>query len=219
MLMIATTRTRNGNAINTSTRRMKSVSRRPPRYPVAMPIKLPKRNGNATENSPIWRSRRVLQTMRLQTSRPKLSVPSGWPGLSGGLNASARFWTIGSYGVSSGAHSATRMTNASSSRPASSVGFRPIFWSRMLKLRPSRGASAGRTRPRSSTCSLIRHPRIEERIRQIDDQIDDDHHERADDRDCLHYRIIAAGDRGHQELTHARYREDRFDHERAAHQE
>src|SRR5713226_2986242 len=168
-----------------------------------MPDRLPNTNGNSTEISPIWRSSRVLHTIRLHTSRPKLSVPKMWFGLNGGWNPSSSFCMIGSYGVSNGAQSATRSTTASSARPARRVGLRPIFCSRIVKPSCSTGATWGIALC-FRTVSLIRHPRIEKRVRQIDHQIDDDHQDRADDHDRLHHGIIAAGDRGKQQLAHAR---------------
>ena len=116
-----------------------------------------------------------------------------WWTLKGGWNASSSFCTIGSYGVSSGAQMATSTTSASSTRPANSVWLRPIFCSRMVKLSCSAGWPIRGCSPASSTLSLIRHPWIEKRIRQIDHQIDDDHQDGADDRDRLYHRVVAAG--------------------------
>ena len=45
MLMMAMTRIRNGKAIRMSTRRMKNVSIRPPRYPVTTPMMPPDEEG------------------------------------------------------------------------------------------------------------------------------------------------------------------------------
>src|SRR5439155_13794426 len=172
-----------------------------------------------TETRPICRSSCVLYTMRLHTSRPKLSVPRMCLALSGGWNASSSFCAIGSYGVSSGAPMAASTTSVSSIRPASRVGLRPIFCSRMVKPSCSTGATRGRLRRVSRTLSLIRHPRIEERIRQIYDQIDDDHQDRADHCDRLYDGIIAARNRREQQLAHAWHCKDRFDDQRAADEE
>src|SRR6266498_5387201 len=182
-----------------------------------MPITLPNTNGNTTENSPICRSSRVLYRIRLQMSRPKLSVPSGCSGLNGGWNASPRLCAIGSYGVRSGAAIATRTTSPNSTRPASSVALSPTFWSRSAKLSGSAGATSDGKRP-VSTCSVIRHAWIEKRIRQIYDQIDDDHQHRADDCDGLHDGIVATGNRREEQLANAGHGEDRFNHQRSTHQ-
>src|SRR6266849_1268586 len=155
-----------------------------------MPTRLPNTNGNRTEIRPICRSSRVLYAIRLHTSRPKLSVPRMWLGLSGGRKPSSSFCTIGSYGVSSGAAIATRMTTASSTRPARRVTLRPTFCSRMVKPSCSTGATLD-IALRLRTVSLIRHPWIEKRVGQVDGQIDDDHQHRADDHDRLHDGIIA----------------------------
>src|SRR5262245_5533995 len=180
-----------------------------------MPMKPPNRNGKSTETRPICKSSRVLYTIRLQISRPKLSVPSGWFGLNGGWKASSSRCMMGSYGVNSGAMMATAMTAASSSKPASRVGLSPTFCRRMRTPRRRTGTARGGAR----TCSLIGHARIEERVRQVHEEIHQDDQHRADDGDRLDDRIVAAGDGGKQQLPRARDGEDRLDHEGAADQE
>src|SRR5215216_770851 len=117
-----------------------------------------------------------------------------WLGLNGGLNASSSFCAIGSYGVSSGAATAARMTSASSPRPATRVQLSPTFCNRMPKPSCNTGAR-GVARPASSTCSLIRHSRIEKGIREVYDEIDDDDQRRAHHCNRLDDGIIAAGNR------------------------
>src|ERR1700716_1745062 len=127
-------------------------------------------NGKSTEKRPICRSSRVLYAIRLQMSRPKLSVPRMWPGLNGGRNESVNSCAIGSYGVSRGAAIATRTTRPRSPRPVISVGLSPIV----------RARTTGATRvscvdPTPIAFSLIGDSRIEERVGKVDDEVHDDH--------------------------------------------
>src|SRR5438876_12270615 len=134
------------------------------------------------------------------------------------MNSSFKLCSIGLYGVSSGAPMAARTTSASKSSPVSSSGLSPIFCRRMLKLRRSIGWISGSSRV-FSAFSLIRHPRVEERIRQVYGQIDDNHQDGTDDGDRLHDGVIAARDGCEQQMSHPRHREHGLDDERAAHQE
>src|SRR5207248_3062607 len=182
-----------------------------------MPIRLPKKNGNSTEMSPICRSRRALYAIRLQMSRPKLSVPSTWPGLSGGRNASVKRCSIGSYGVRSGAKIAASTTIVSSTTPVTKAG---LSW--VLRRRTAMSIGFGATTgsaPPSSALSLIRDPRVEDRVGKVDDEVDQDHEECADHRDGLHDGVVPPADGRDQELSRARDREHCLDDDRAADEE
>src|SRR5437868_9553076 len=121
---------------------------------------------------------------------------------------------MGSYGVSSGAAIAARMTTASRMSPASKVALRPTFCSRMLKPTRSTGATCGL----ASTCSLIRHPWIEKRVRQIDQEIHQDYEQRGDDDDRLDDGIVATGHRREQQLAYTWYGEYCLDDQGTANQ-
>src|ERR1700694_1206523 len=159
-------------------------------------------NGNSTDKRPICRSSRVLKAMRLQMSRPKLSVPRMWPGLNGGRNDSVNCCAIGSYGVSRGAAIATRTTRPRSPRPVISVELSRIFRARITGV--TRVSCTGPT-PRAF--SLIRHSRIEEGVGEVDDEVDDDDQDRTDHGDGLHDGVVARRDGLDQELPRSGQRE------------
>src|SRR5690348_16680053 len=66
--------------------------------------------------------------------------------------------------------------------------------------------------------SLIAHPWIEERIGEVDDEVDDDDEGGGDHRDCLHDGVIPGIDGREDQLPHPRNREDRLNDHRAADQ-
>src|SRR5215218_1791698 len=86
----------------------------------------------------------------------------------------------------------------------------------------SRGADTPCARPPACPAAivlLICHPWIEEGVREVDDQVDQDDQEGGHRGDRLHDRVVARGDRLEEELPQPRDREDRLDHDRATDQE
>ena len=63
---------------------------------------------------------------------------------------------------------------------------------------------------------LRSHARIEQRVRDVDQQADDHEDQRDDQHHALHHREVAVEDRLHDQAPHARPREDRLGHHRAA---
>src|SRR2546430_798653 len=159
-----------------------------------MPRRLPKTNGNVTESKPICKSSRVLYAMRLQMSRPKLSVPRMWSGLKGGRKASVKRCSRGSYWVRSGAAIAMSTTIPSSTRPIASVRSTWIRRARVTGVNCASGTISGRAGPAPKAFSLIRDSRIEERVGQVHHEVHDDHQDRADHGDGLHDRVVTRSD-------------------------
>src|SRR4051794_18985458 len=123
----------------------------------------------------------------------------------GGVKAAPRSCAIGSYGASSGAKVAASRINPSRINPMRSD---PRILSRLR----SDGGVTGRATGASAVavagwavkaCSLIGDPRIEERIREIDDQADEDHQHRRQDGDRLNHGVIPRGDGCEEQLPHA----------------
>src|SRR5262245_53653849 len=120
---------------------------------------------------------------------------------------------MGSYGVSSGAAIATNTTIASKMRPPSRVRLSAIWCNRRGK--PTlRGAERLRATLGSRTFSLIGHARIQHRVREIDQQIDENDHDCGDDSDRLDDRVIATRDGCEQQLTEARDGKHGLDNQR-----
>src|SRR5262245_28346105 len=58
--------------------------------------------------------------------------------------------------------------------------------------------------------SVIADPRIEHRIDDVGEEIDEDHQKSEDQRDALDHRIVTGRDRAHDQRTNARNAEHRF---------
>ena len=85
-----------------------------------MPSGTPTNMASSTEDSPTASDTRLPWMMRLSMSRPNWSVPSQWVRL-GASNISSMELIIGSYGASTSAKIATRISSTTIPRPNSAV--------------------------------------------------------------------------------------------------
>ncbi len=122
--MIAMTRTRNGKAKNRSTIRISTLSQRPPRNPATSPMIVPLTRVTAVAPNAIARSIRPPYRIRDSTSRPNWSVPSRWPGVSGGASGLSASMVLGGWLTSSGASVIAAIARTSMASPAISVSRR-----------------------------------------------------------------------------------------------
>ena len=79
MVMTTIARRIVGNESSTSTPRMIARSAQPPRQAASAPSGTPPSTASATDTKPIVSEMRAPQIVRERTSRPRLSVPNGWP--------------------------------------------------------------------------------------------------------------------------------------------
>ena len=63
---------------------------------------------------------------------------------------------------------------------------------------------AGAGRETGLVASTMRHPRIEDRIEKVGDEVHHDQHERDEHERALRQRIVRAGHRVHQQAARAR---------------
>src|SRR5205807_1507915 len=59
--------------------------------------------------------------------------------------------------------------------------------------------------------SRVLDPRVEERVHQVDDEVDEHHGDRHVKDDGLRYQVVAVRERGHEEMSDPRELEDLFD--------
>ena len=91
---MAAASTKAGKAKKRSVSRIRASSSRPPRSPAVMPSRLPKATERATIRPAEASEMRAPATMRVRTSRPTLSVPSGWA-TEGGVRTEKRSAALG----------------------------------------------------------------------------------------------------------------------------
>src|SRR3981081_4182588 len=115
---------------------------------------------------------------RLSMSRPSVSVPKGCSN-SGGCSDSVGSWASGSYGASSGAMSATstisRSTTAPITAPRLRTKRRSVRRNSLVSARTGAVESHAILRSRvvvTSAMSAVADARIEERISQINHQVE-----------------------------------------------
>src|SRR5438034_11479628 len=135
-------------------------------------------------------------------SRPNSSAPSRYLA-PGRARFSIRLWRVGSWSASHGASVAASTSNRTSARP---IRARRFFRKR---------SHASMRRPRSA---LSADAGIEEAVREIDDQVDDDEGQREDEHRALEQDVVAGEDRLNHETAEPRPREDRLDQDGAAHE-
>ena len=191
--MIATTTMASrilGKANMTSIKRITSISTAPPQYPAANPRHVPHTNAMPTATRPIRSEIRAPCITRLNTSRPKSSVPNG-SFSEGGLSRRYRSVRNGSDGRKTGASMPTsakarRMpppTVASrfriSRRAASTSGLceRSSIYPSIYDLRLP--GSANQTSP-------VLDPRIQPRVQHICSKIDQHEARRDQQHSALH---------------------------------
>src|SRR5437867_5434189 len=168
-----------------SVSRMSTASVRPPRYPETRPSSVPSVPATPMATSETTSEIRLPQMMRLSTSRPKRSVPSGCSGSPrsiqmGGIDFLTRSPSVGLWGARYGANSAVT-TSAPRMRPA----------------------NQGSCRLRG----VMTNPRVEIAVEQVHAQvageIEGTQHQHA----RLHDRVVARGDRLEDQPAQSRPRE------------
>src|SRR5215471_13171841 len=180
-----------GNAIMPSITRITGVSRRR-KYPAVSPTHVPLSVVRSATRKPISNERREPHTVRLNTSRPKLSVPNRCI-CPGGIKRPRGFSAMGSVRASHGASSAMPRTMTRSVPP---MGM-PLFLSsrrvrRWCQARDGRPAASAWSVSRRWCCCLITvaYPRIDHGIGQVYQEIDAHIHGGDDQQDALYQRII-----------------------------
>src|SRR5436309_13691373 len=111
-------------------------------------------------------------------SRPTASVPTMFDpdSQSGGRNARARFWALGSYGAIKGANSPTVIRISTITPPAMIFGVdQARMAARTFRLRTERGLPA--TSAFRIALFAKADPRIDQGVEKVDREIDDDERE------------------------------------------
>src|SRR5581483_8180193 len=152
---------------------------------------------------------------RLNTSRPRLSVPirctrSGAPKLA---PTPVAFWPNGAM---TGAAAASSTKSVSTARPMTPRGLR-----RKIAQNPAKpaGCAAAALSAAIASTLVIDDARIDPRIDEIGEDIDDDHHRRDHGEDAGEHRIIARGNGVEHQPAHAGPGEHGFDEHRAGEDE
>src|SRR2546427_6142013 len=132
-----------------------------------------------TASTPTQSTTRLPWTTRLRTSRPMSSVPKGWSRL-GGASRISGWVASGSYGASTSAKIAVVTSRTRSAADASPRGFR-LMTAQSASPRlgvavgwRSKGATRAVTVDMEDSPSLIMDPRIQPRVRQVDEQVQRD---------------------------------------------
>src|SRR5712664_3205946 len=177
-----------------SVRRMRKASVRPPRYPETRPSSVPSVPATPMATSETTSEIRLPQMIRLSTSRPKRSVPSGCSGLPcsiqrGGIDFLTRSPSVGLWGARYGANSAvtTRAPRMTQENQGS------------CRLR-----------------AVMANPRVEIAVEQVHAQIAGEIERAQHQHAGLHDGVVARGDRLEDQPPEPRPREDGLRHHRAA---
>src|SRR5690625_3668596 len=179
------------------------------------PIGTPMMSPMATAMSPICKEMRAPYNNRENKSRPSSSVPSQWSD-DGPWRARKKSASPGGWVATKGAAIATARKRPMMMRPNSAAGRRAN--------RPQRTSAGPRPLPpppfatRAVPCSPITNPRIDDRVQQIHNQIDDDKPERDDQNRRLYDRVVPYEDRVNQITPQSRPGENGFGQHRAAEQ-
>src|SRR5437867_2490811 len=183
-----------GNDSPMSVRRMRTVSVRPPRYPEISPSSVPNVPATPMATSETRSEIRLPQMIRLSTSRPKRSVPSGCSRSprsihTGGIDFCVMSPSVGLWGARYGANTAVK-TSAARTIPGNHGS-----------------ESLGTGTP---------DPRVEVGVQHVHEevarQVERAQHEHAG----LHDRIVARGDRLEDQSSEARPGEHGLGHDGAA---
>src|SRR5437868_6930171 len=113
-------------------------------------------------------------------------------------------------GRRTGASTAAATKQSTKKAPTIAPGFR--ISRRQASLQSPLGASSWISRASSSTTdtSAVPDPRVDDRVREVDDQVHDYEDEGEEQDPPLEHRIVAAEDRVSQPRAHSRVREDRL---------
>src|SRR6185503_11485781 len=133
-------------------------------------------------------------------SRPRLSAPRGRadvpPRPQGALSRWPKLGRTGSDSVRSGAHTLARTTASRIAPPTTTSGFQRTNW--------------------ITRRSAIADARVDHRVERVDQQVDGHEDGGGDDQNGLYHGEVPEVDRVHDQLPHARPREDRLRDHRAA---
>src|SRR5262245_31912341 len=154
---------------------------------------------------------RDAQMVRLSTSRPRWSVPNTCAA-PGGTSRWSKFAMSGAYGATAGAVTAVAVRRASASPPSRARRFRTNRWA-MRRRRELSLVTAIRTR-----ASVVADARIEERVRDVGEQVAHDDQRRAEHGHRHHDGVVAAQRPLEGEPADAGNREDRLHDHRSAEQ-
>src|SRR5690606_24071165 len=192
-----------GSDNRTSTRRISTLSTQPPSAPAKPPMINPSSRPNNVASTATINVCWEAISSREKKSNPSASLPSTNPGIDPGMCVTVRFSSssgyglYGSFGVSHGANAASNMNNATITRPTTATGLRIIRLSASLaRLVPPSPAAASLSMRRflrsSSTCmSAHPHSRVDDRVRDVDQQIDHDVDDRGEQDQRLQPRVVA----------------------------
>src|SRR5688572_29632130 len=155
---------------------------------------------------------RAPKMSRESTSRPMWSVPSRNSMLppadqAGGLKRWPREPISGLWGAMKSARAAT--TTRVTRMPIGTHGSPSVLARRDASRKPSVIEGIGAA---GAGLTLIADPRVDDRVQDIDDQVDDDDHGAAQQDGGLHDREVAEGDALVEQPADARPREDGLHH-------
>src|SRR5918996_4742599 len=156
--------------------------------------------------------------MRVATSRPIWSVPSQWLPLMV-TNRSRRFVSANPYGVSTSARTASSSMTMTMAAPIVPSGLRRTIVNQTSTYhgrvragrRTSRASVEDGAGARVAIALAVPDPRVQERVGEVDGQVEADHHRRDDEVHRLHDRVVQARERLEEEETDAGQTEDRLD--------
>src|SRR5512140_233188 len=229
---IAMARRSAGNARSTSIRRISRLSALEPKKPAIDPMIVPRMIAKPTVRKPICRLTRLPKTTRLNTSRAFPSRPmrcSGWvigqpsrwmQGARRGRAGSSmpRSGWVGSNGAMTPAKIAMRTRKARAVRPTIAERcrrmFRSVSRSRLTGFWFASGSAISTAN--GSACRVIGRPscepdpRVQERVRDVDDQVHHDVDDRDDDDHALDDDVVATLDRLRDRPPDSRKVEDRL---------
>src|SRR5215510_13304182 len=209
-----------------------------------MPRGTPMKRASITDETPTRSEMRLPWMTRLNMSRPSWSVPRAWSQL-GAWNVEVWSDAVGLWGASTSAKIATSTSATTTARPKRAVALRRSRrtpWASGVSDRSARGAGQATGVPTGSSASLTLPPpmtggftlsdlpsamapsrvadtRVQERVGQIDDQVDRDEGDRRQQGEALHLLVVAGDDGVDAEGAEARHGEQRLDHDRATDEE
>src|SRR5437868_4201851 len=181
-----------------------------------MPSVVPRMPANNTAVRPTTIETRAPKISRDSTSRPSWSVPSRYLVLppacqNGGLKRAVRLPISGLCGASWLAKTATKAI-----APRMNTGTTGKSPSRKRRAAAKRGALGGRLRTSAGTAmasALQPDARIDQRIKNVDDEIHHHRHDAHHQHDALHDREVAEGDALVEQPPDPRPGEHRFDYD------
>src|SRR5262252_10292960 len=178
----------------------------PPAYALTVPTMTPTPVASRTDKHPTQSEMRDPYRIRLRISRPRLSVPRGWVQL-GGWRRSASATVSGSYGASTPAPAALRMSARRITADTIPSGLRLASRSQWESQRaPSlcrwrRVSLATRGGPKGDL--LIPDSGVKPRIGNVHQQIHDDQDYGEEQDVGLYLRIVAKPNRGEHQKANA----------------